>query len=263
MGYILTISIATVIIFVICIALFIYLNRWINKDQKKQRYYTRLTMCVVVISFGSILLMLIMVVMNASIMGDTKEALQVQIKGIPPVNPLIIIKLDDEDYNHFYFSYELVGLYYHEDSKKFWPKEEEISMYIRNSGQQDGGLIKFYLTDENKQFNERIESSVGSIGSFDFKHLKFWIRHENCSSGEGKEEYYKERERCDYHKLSTGKMKWYLKVDCPACLDEVNPKCYSFNICVFNESQKEEWCKLQWNKKDGELTPVECPEDWK
>jgi len=40
-----------------------------------------------------------------------------------------------------------------------------------------------------------------------------------------------------------------------------NPKCYLFNICIFNLSQQEEWCKNQWSKEDGQLRQIGCPED--
>jgi len=255
---------AVVIVSLICLFLIRRLNQWIDKNETGAKYYTRFTMMLSVISLGSILLMLIGVLMNAYIMEDTKKAMQAQAEGIAPVNPKIDVELIDEDYNHFFSVHSLVGVLFSTEKNTSYVGEGKISMFARNNGQGNAGDVHFYLMNSNKTFHSK--SVAKSINPFDYAYIEFNVWNKECQKATreatGKEDFKKAYDICKEvkSKFPFGLMDWFLLVDCKPCKEQ--KKCYSFKICVYNETQEEKWCKLQWDKKFDKLEPMECPEEW-
>lgn len=238
------------------------LNNWINKGEPGAKYYTRLTMYIVIISLFSVLIIMGNSIITVYMIKDTKDALEAQARGIAPIRPRIIPKLINEDYNHFFPSFRLVNLVRQDENWTFGVDKEEIRFYVRNDGQGNPGNVNFYLRDNDGLFQADNINKV--IKPFDFEYLEFLVRYKKCYSGKGRERWEQiEKDGCDESLLKTGLMDWILKVDCTACQNERNPQCYSFKICVYNVSQQEDLCKLQWEDEFGELTPLsECPEPW-
>jgi len=234
------------------------LTKKISDGKFKERAYTKLTLWVVMISFMSLL---INAVTNIYVLEDTKEALRAQAEGIAPVDYLLEIRLVDEDYNKFFPTFRLAGIY-HDVNFTFRPSRKSIRMYARNKGQSTTGQINFYLKPKDKDIF--YGGSVGKvIGPLDYAHIEFdKIRYKECFGGQGESEWRDALERCDASSIQTGLMDWILKVDFANPLDHENPQCYSFKICIYNESQGEGWCKSQWKEDYFDLNPIDCPEPW-
>lgn len=191
---------------------------------------------------------------------NSNESLRIQSEGIPPINPKMVPTLVTEDYNQFFPTFYLIDLY-HDANWSFWPRTENIGLYVRNSGQSPGS-VNFYMKDSEDLFVASSERN-GIIEPFNYKYIDFKIRYNGCFSGSGEENYKKlKKEECNYKNLSTGLKKWFFKIDCQSCQSEINPKCYSFNICVYNESQQERWCLEKFKDNDFELIETECPDPW-
>lgn len=189
------------------------------------------------------------------------KSLKIQSQGMPPINPDMVPTLSDKNYNKFFPNFYLADLN-HDSNWNFWPRTENIELYVRNRGQSPGH-VNFYMRDLEKLFIANSESN-GIINPFDFKNVKFEIRYKDCFGGSGEENYKKLKEEgCNYKNLSTGLKELFFKIDCPSCQSEKNPECYSFNICVYNESQQERWCLEKFKDNDFALIPTECPDSWR
>ena len=235
-------------------------HKKINKGKIKNKLYIQLTMWTMIASFISVLVLSETLILNAYNIGQSTEALQIQAEGLATINPDLIIKLDEEDSNKFFFSSNIVGLS-HDINWTFWPNKLEIDMFATNNGQRSTENINLYLKDSLELFQR--DSLNKKIDPFDFEYFEFNLRYKKCYGGEGKEEYYKRREQgCDYKKVNTGLRELILMVDCDACQFERNPKCYSFEICIYNEAQQKEWCKEKLSEEDFSLKEKECPENY-
>lgn len=212
------------------------------------------------ISFASVLITSLSLIMNASLIKDTRDALRTQTEGMPPVNPKIIPQLIGKDQNRYFDTFSLADLIIvSKEDYKFVPRKADIDMIIRNIGQSDAGKVGLKVVDENKTLYSPWNSV--EFPPLSFEYVNFDFMYGGCHGGEGTEEYNDAKKGCLQSYVHTGIRHFTLVINCNSCQWEENPQCYSFDICVYNHSLGEKWCEKISKGGDFGLKPMSCPEE--
>ena len=87
---------------------------------------------------------------------------------------------------------------------------------------------------------------------------EFKIRNRKCfPNGIGKKQFFELREKgCEESFFEEGLMNFILIEEFGA---EFN--CYSFNLCIYNQSSGENWCEDNFSNSNFELNPITCPKN--
>jgi hypothetical protein len=80
------------------------------------------------------------------------------------------------------------------------------------------------------------------------------FKSKNCGSGSS-EDFDSAWEKCN-SETPTGFYKWNLKVECPKCNEK--ELCFVFERCIYNNSNGEDKCLLQYDQKQHGLKQVDC-----
>jgi len=240
------------------------LDKRIQKKGMKKQPYIRLTLWIVIISFISVLIMSFSLLINISLLEDTKNALQAQAKGIAPINPEIIPQLINKDYNKYFKTFDVADLivenadYNFKNESKFFPRKATLRLIVRNIGQGEAGNANFEIFQKDGTlYSPCCKNEI--VEPFRFKYIEFDFWYKNCSMGFGREEYERSIENCKKFLGESGIYDFVLKINCNSCQWEKNPRCYSFSICLYNSPiTGEEWCSSELEEKQFNLKQVNC-----
>ncbi len=174
------------------------------------------------------------------------------------LTPDLKVKIEEGSNNRFFLDSELVSLY-HDENWSFYPYNQEIDFVVNNKGRGNSDELQLSLIDLKGIF--RNSYGGDKISSFEDEFIPLKLTTNNCSfGGNGKEEYLDaKKERCNPELIEKGLKELILVIDCPSC--EIQKECYSFNICIYNQSVEEKWCEKISNKNDIELKKTNCPKD--
>ena len=120
--------------------------------------------------------------------------------------------------------------------------------------------MNIYLIDPlDEYFPDSVH--IEDLDSTNPKYFELNFQYRKCLSGNGREEFNKiEYNGCDSEYVEEGLRGFVLKVDCEACVFKTNPKCYAFNICIYNQTQQSIWCEENFKAEDFRLRELdECP----
>lgn len=213
-----------------------------------------------------IFLTFIIVLLTALQIGTQWEIQKLNEEYRVSKNPVIEPYLIDKQYNMYFSQDKLADLivenldYDFENNSKFWPRKEKLRLIVRNTGQAETGSAYIKLTDDSGELYAVSPDSF-SLAPLSFKYLEFpfWLGY--CYGSTGKLEYLRYKKECDKDLLSLGLHKMFLEINCDSCQWIENPQCYSFNICVYNNTAGLNECNEILSPEEFKFNRINCPSD--
>ena len=225
-------------------------REWQKKQLKQSKDIYIANISLVIITF--------LLCMGTLIMAFTSwKSLEFQIESYSP--PIPALEFGIIDRSKFLCNANLVQVN-HLKNWTFWHSPQIIEFLIINKG-KGYGRINFYLIDPDKKFKTAYSFNK-EIAPLDSEYINFYLNYKKCHDGKGKEEYkLMKSQGCNLSELTSGLKKFILVADCPLCDLKEQRTCYLVNVCIYNQTLKESWCKENFNKKEFELNKIECPEE--
>ena len=255
----------TVILISILLYVFLSLKRKLDKNEKGSRNYTYLTMYALMVSLIMAALMLISLISTVFVAELNNEMYKEQLKRDPTINPDIQVSLTNNEYNKFLATFNLASVERGIDGNSS-TRKNAFEFWIVNNGQRPV-FLNAYLRDENRQYHSSISRLfIDKLNSTSFQ-LDFW--HKNCTNELKQYDFNTAFRICQdvASKIRLGIEEFLLILDCPGCwFDEGQERCYSFNVCVYNNSVGEDECEKLWSESGYVYSKIEktiCPKNWR
>ncbi len=141
-----------------------------------------------------------------------------------------------------------------------YPQNFIFHMKASNRGQTPTGRVTFILRDNENLFYVKPEQR--DLGTYmePPADINYLTEYKDCAyRGNGIILYRQRSEVCAASRdtnLTTGIKTWTLRTYCEYCI--TNPQCYTFDICVYNQTIEE--CGPNWPDNSAQFIRVDCPE---
>ena len=135
------------LLFVLAIILiFIALIIITFKIQKKIQNKDKINFWIAILSLFGTIIMCLTLILNVSIFDSTKNALEAQYKGTPPIETTLKPSIQIE-YNFVIRKSEVSGFYRITNQTRFFINQKRAEVLIENQGQMPSGPINIFLQD--------------------------------------------------------------------------------------------------------------------
>ena len=241
------------LLFVLAIILiFIALIIITFKIQKKIQNKDKINFWIAILSLFGTIIMCLTLILNVSIFDSTKNALEAQYKGTPPIETTLKPSIQIE-YNFVIRKSEVSGFYRITNQTRFFINQKRAEVLIENQGQMPSGPINIFLQDIKGEFQSK-HGYVSEIESLNYKYADISYWDKNCSiwgildeSDIGDNTHYTLNQKCELNSLNICIKQWRLKIRY-----QNKEECYLFNGCIFSENFTREECIKKIGKSNLE-----------
>jgi hypothetical protein len=236
------------------------------KTEREARRLVRATYILSAVTAVALIISLFAFYSQSTFYSTQSNFYSNQLNSTVPPDPVLQFKLED---GPFYLKNNAISIntlsslaYVYINESNYYSNPEHFIFRISasNKGLRPTPLVIFSIKDNESLFYINLEKR--DLGNYmnTPADILFLGGYNDCrSSGQGYYEYRRKFKLCQDSRdinLTTGIKEWTLIVTCPAC--NINPQCYSFNICVYNSSIDE--CGPKWNEQTTQFVPIDCSE---